>query len=370
MRAAHSVRLPDLWLKRAMAMEMLPPGTDTSRVQNAWFVRCVKGVDGRAPLFNQWLAGDAAIRVADDLHLLAATLELLILNGNPSEISTHSAKQYLIENPIPILMAGLLGTFGEFAESLDRLLQRRKDYHEICASAHIQSKLSAVVRRELLGTLDEHTQPAGTIQILHGKDRDWVGSIAAGEKIIRRSAKCKTERIAKGDFVQFVVAPTLGARFVFGFELRLDDNLVSARWEDVGSWLGTRLQLSGKATMLFDDPVSDEDAAFADVEGEFAVRLVSVDTELLTDFSRICDDLDPEAKTRGLIDGCPETWPTGYAKAVALVTYVKRATDRAKRARNKNELEAKRSAASISYDAALVAEPAIPFLYQGNYVVI
>ena len=179
----------------------------------------------------------------------------------------------------------------------------------------MQQLLGEVVRSELLGALDEHTEPRGTVQILHGKTRDWVGSIAAGEKIIRQPINEKQEEIAKGDFVQFVVPPTLGSRFVFGFELRLDDDLVSSPWEDVGSWLGTRHQLSGKATLLFDDPVNEKDAPFADVEGAFAARLVSIDAELISDFAGICDGLDGGVKTRGLVDGCPTNWPEGYPPA-------------------------------------------------------
>lgn len=370
MSAALTVRLPDLWLKRAMAMKVLPVVEGAERVQNAWFIQCVRGADGRDALFSQWLAGDTAIRVADDLHLLAATLELLILNGNPSEITHTSAKEYLTRNQTPILKAGLLGTFGEFAVTLDQLLQGRADYHDLGGADYVQQLLSEVVRSELLGGLDAHTEQGGAIQILHGQARDWVGSIAAGEKIIRQPKNDQQEEIAKGDFVQFVVPPTIGSRFIFGFELRMDDGLVSHPWEDSGSWLGTRLQVSGKATLLFDDPVQDKDAPFADVEGTFAARLVSVDAGLLSDFAGICDHFEPNVKTKGLIDGCPTSWPDGYAKSIALVTYVKRAADRAKRVRNKNELEAKRSAAFILHDVDQVTEPSIPLLYRGNYLVV
>jgi hypothetical protein len=370
MIATLTVRLPDLWLKRSMAMKLLPRGTQGSFVQNGWFIRCVKGMDGRDSLLSQWVAGDATIRVSDDLHLLAGTLELLILNGNPAEINHDKVKEYLAKCHAPLLKEGLLGTFGEFATSLDRLLQKRSDYRENGGAGYVQKVLGAVVRNELLGLLDKHTEPGGSVQILHGKTREWVGSIAAGEKIIRQPINGKQVTIEKGEFVQFVVPPTLGSRFVFGFELRLDDDLVSSPWADVGSWLGTRLQLAGKATLLLEDPVNDKDAAFADVEGAFGARLVSVDAQFLSDFSGICDDLDPSVKTKGLVDGCPENWPNGYAKTVALATYVKRATDRAKRARNRNELEAQRAAASALYDAAPVTEPSIPLLYQGSYLVV
>ncbi len=117
MTATLTVRLPDLWLKRAMAMRLLPLGTQGSFVQNGWFVRCVKGIDGRDALFSQWLAGDTAIRVADDLQFLAGTLELLLLKGNPSEIDHDTIKNYLAKGQGQILKEGLVGTFGEFAMS-------------------------------------------------------------------------------------------------------------------------------------------------------------------------------------------------------------------------------------------------------------
>ncbi len=369
MSAALTVRLPDLWLKRAMALKLLPVVENAAKVQNAWFVRCIRDADGREALFSQWLSGDTTMRVADDVQLLAATLELLILNGNPADIDHESAKAHLNAGG-GHLKSGLLGTFGEFAGSLDHLLQARADYQELGGAEYVRHSLTEAVRTELLGSLEANTEKAGSIQILHGNSRDWVGSIAAGEKIIRQPKNDKLEKIAKGDFVQFVVPPTIGSRFMFGFELRMDDGLVSHPWEDAGSWLGTRLQVSGKATLLFDDPVQDKDAPFADVEGTFAARLVSVDAGLLSDFAGICDHFEPNVKTKGLVDGCPTSWPDGYAKSIALVTYVKRAADRAKRARNKNELEAKRSATFIGQSAVRVPEPSIPLLHQGSYLVV
>lgn len=76
-----SVRLPDLWLKIEMALAVLPPETPANVIKNATLVQCVRGGDGRASTFNQWMVGDNSLRIADDVHFLAATLECLVAEG-------------------------------------------------------------------------------------------------------------------------------------------------------------------------------------------------------------------------------------------------------------------------------------------------
>ena len=367
---ALTVRLPDLWLKRAMAMQMLPTGVKDARIQNRWFAQCVRGDTAKEPLFNQWLAGDTKIGTGNDLHLLAGTLERLILEGNPDEINHATVKEYLAASRPQILLPGLLGTFGEFAAKLNLLLKNRSDYDELGGEKHIHTVLADTVRHELIDTLDEHTEPAGMVQILHGKTRDWVGSIGAGEKIIRQRSAVKTETIDKGEFVQLVIPPTIQSRFAFGFELRIDDGLISESWENSGSWLGDKLQLAGKATLLFDDPVDDAHAPIVDVEGTFCTRIISVDAKQSSNFLGLCDPASKDKTAKGIMDGCPNNWPAGYAKTIALVTYVKRAAYRVKRAHNRNAEEIRRAKEFPAHLAKFEDEPMIPLLYKGSYVVV
>lgn len=365
-----SVRLPDLWLKRSMAMKLLPSGVEGSRIQNRWFAQCVRGDTAKDALFNQWLAGDIKIGIGDDLPLLAVTLERLILEDNPGEIDHATVKEYLAAGRLPILLPGLRGTFGEFAEGLNLLLKNRSDYHELGGENYIRTVLADTVRHELIDALDEHTEPAGMVQILHGKTRDWVGSIGAGEKIIRQPSAIKTETIDKGNFVQLVIPPAIQSRFAFGFELRIDDRLISDPWENSGSWLGDKLQLAGKATLLFDDPVDDAHAPIVDVEGTFCTRIISVDAEQSGSFLGICDAASMDKTAKGLVDGCPNNWPAGYAKTIALATYVKRAAYRVKRAHNRNAEEIRRAKEFPAHLAKFEDEPMIPLLYKGSYVVV
>lgn len=365
-----SVRLPDLWLKRAMTMKLLPFGVEGARIQNRWFAQCVRGDTAKDALFNQWLAGDTKIGTGDDLHLLAGTLERLILEGNPGEISHATVKKYLATGRPPILLPGLLGTFSEFSAALNLLLERRSDYHELGGEKHIHSVLAHTVRHELIDALDEHTEPAGMVQILHGKTRDWVGSIGAGEKIIRQRSAVKNETIEKGEFVQLVIPPTIQSRLAFGFEVRMDDGLITDPWEDSGSWLGDKLQLAGKATLLFNDPVDDADAPLVDVEGTFCTRIISVDAEQSANFLGICEAVSTDKTAKGIMDGCPDNWPAGYAKTIALVTYVKRAAYRVKRVHNRNAEEVRLAAEFPKHISKFEEEPMMPRLYKGNYVVV
>lgn len=367
MSAAPSVRLPDLWLKLAMGMELLPGGKATARLQNGWFVECIRGESGRAPLFNQWLAGDLPIRVADDLHMLAGVLECLILGYKPEDISHVTAKTYLAKTGARMLMQGMLGTFAEFASCLDRLMQTRADYADLGGSGHVRRILGALVRSELVSSLDAHGDIGGTVHVLHGKARSWVGSINAGEKIVRQPSRRPV--IPKGDFVQFVLPPAERHQCVFGFELRLDDDLALTPWGDAGAWLAPRLQEAGKAALLFDEPVNDADAAFVDGDGDYGIRIVAVETDgngVSPDTG--ADHLLPVDLTKLILD-TPEAWPTGYAEAMALATFVKRRARRAKSAQASNTREAERADNFDGHIANLKAAPSRLRLYRGEYSV-
>lgn len=368
MSAAPSVRLPDLWLKLAMAMELLPGGKATARLQNGWFIECIRDESDRAPLFNQWLAGDLPIRVADDLHMLAGVLECLILGHRADDMNHKTVKAYVAETGAKTLVPGLLGTFAHFASCLDRLMQTRSDYPALGGAEHVRQVLGALVRSELVSGLDEHGEVSGTVHVLHGKERSWVGSINAGEKIVRQPSGHPI--IPKGDFVQFVLPPAERGQCVFGVELRLDDELVTAPWGDAAAWLAPRLHEQGKAALLFDDPVNDADAAYVDGDGDYGIRIVAVDTgEQDISVNASTKALLPTELTKLTLDA-PEAWPTGYAEAMALVTYVERRARRAKSAQAGNARETARAAKFGGHVADLKPEPTRARLYRGQYRVV
>lgn len=351
-----------------MALALLPGGADANRVRNDWFANCVRPHTVSSSMWSQWLAGDSPIRLADDLPHLAATLELLLIHGTPGAITYAEVAKHVMEKRTPILASGLIGTFVDFAEAIELLAGTDTHYSFVRNTQDTRRILAGVVRAEILDTLDGATEPASEIAVLHGKSRDWVGSITAGEKIVRQHRLANVNRIANDDFVQFVVPPPDADQWVLGIQLCLDDCLVSKGWDDVGSWFEMRRQPAGKALMMFDEPANDADAARADGAGTFSVRLLGLSAEHMpTEPSH--GALLPPSLIK-LVKGHPEHWPAGYAEAMALPTFASRANKLKTGVRNRNAREIKWAEKAGDRAPSLNDEPLKPKLYSCLYHVV
>lgn len=298
-------------------------------VQNGAFARCVRGDTGRAATFNQWMAGDNALRIADDVHYLAATLECLVTQGikHKPDRKTYDWDHGTIKNYVAICLGGirlersLLGTFGEFGASLLDIVSKRADYESLGGRKYFRETLDAVVRKALVETLPACADQLGEVEVLHGKARHWL------ERLARHPPREKSA-VPEGHFIQFVVPRYFSDQLILGFELLTDVDLASAAWKDTAGWFSPRVQHAGKSAFVLDEPLDDAEAYRAEVPGDCLVQVVGIDAP--------GDAALPHDLSRLTINR-PADWPKGYAETMALITYAKRRALNVVKAENKNE---------------------------------
>jgi len=350
-----SVQLPDLWVKMDMALALatVPQKASAALLQNSNFIRYVRGDTGSTSTFNKWLVGDAALRLADDVPLLAAMLERMVGEGLDQSVDHAKIKKHARRSQLA-LKEPLLGTMSDFAAALMKMVAGRK------GAEHAEQTLDGIMRKALFQDLADHGDPCGKITILHGATRDWARPGSGSERIAR---KAKSQEIPKGDFIQYVVPPGPVDQLVFGFEMLTGPSLVGARWSNIGGWFSPRARRAGKALMLLDEPLNDDDAYRAEGHGESVIQIVGVDLDHLSTTGKPEPTrASPPHDLHRLIGNRPP-WPEGYAETMAMLTYVNRLALLRTKAMNRNDLNAERSQDTISV-------PPLACLYQGRYRVV
>ncbi|HEY4942290.1 MAG TPA: hypothetical protein VII56_12755 [Rhizomicrobium sp.] len=342
---ASQMRIPDLWLKRALALSILPEGSRIDWITNQALGECISGSTATAFKFNKQIAGDNHIRTADELFYLGATLEYLALNG-PSEdfrrLGRESVSRYIEARArkLELWPDALAGTFSDFANALVSFVRQRADFGDK-GEAYFRKLMAKRLHQELAEALPEDR--ALPIKIVPGRG-------LPGEDRIAREPSREQMPFRPKDTIQFLIPPAEKDQQLMGFELRTDDSVVSKPWPEAGNWHGPKHQMAGKAGHLL-----DHDADVASETGTFWVQAVGVDAGALANKDQLPEPM------RKLIKDAPADWPPGYAKTMALVTYVRRAAESA--------VEAKSKAARLG--EAIPADADAPLrLYRGSYAVV
>lgn len=356
------VQLPDLWVKMdmALALAILPLGTSAAILQTSNFVRCIRGDTGSSSTFNKWLVGDAGLRLADDVPLLAAMLERMIGKGLNRSVDHAMIKKDAQRSHVG-LKEPLSGTVCDFAAALIKMVADRKDAKQATQT------LDCIMRKALFQNLTDHSDPSGKITILHGATREWWRAGSDSERVAR---KANSQEIPKGDFIQYVVPPSPVDQLVFGFEMLTEPSLVGASWSDIGGWFPPQVQRAGKALLLLDEPLNDDDAYRAEGQGESAIQVVGVDLDRLSTTGKPAPTkARPPHDLYRLIGNRPQ-WPEGYAETMAMLTYVKRVAMLRTKTMNRNDLDATRSRKSCASPPQPISVPPLARLYQGRYRVV
>lgn len=354
-----TVQLPDLWVKldMALALAIVPPDASAAILQNSSFIRHVRGDMGSTSTFNKWLVGDAALRLADDVPLLAAMLERMIGKGLDQSVDHASIKEEGRRSDLA-LKEPLTGTICDFAAALMKVTADRK------RTEHARQTLDGIMRKALFQDLADHSDPGGKITILHGATREWARSGSVSERLARKG---DSQEIPKGDFIQYVVPPGPVDQLVFGFEMLIVPSLVGASWPDISGWFPPRVRSAGKALLLLDEPLNDDDAYRAEGHGESVIQIVGVDLDHLSTTGKPAPTrASPPHDLYRLIGNRPQ-WPEGYAETMAMLTYVKRLALLRTKAMNRNDLNAARGESPLQEAICL---PPLAGLYQGRYRVV
>jgi len=354
---ADQVRMPDLWLKRALALALLPDGKQPSWLTGKTLMECLRG-GGSEQTLNHLIAGDYLTTVNSDLYYFAATMEYLVLHGASERFGRKDIERFASERgeQLALWRDPVLGTYSDFANALCRIGS---------ANSHTQLKrqkaMAAALRQNLQDALDNATDAAGALRLLWGKTRNWALTADGLERIIRQPMN-DTPEIPVGDFVQIVVPPAATAQWVFGFELRTDDDALSKPWQEVGGWFAPRYQSSGCGIALLQEYVDDVDNPVATEPGEFRICIIGVEAP---EGANVPPALPNEM--RALLRNPPEGRPNGYAEAIATVTYA----NRRDRERKKKEGKKVRNDAYLEpTPAAQVSVPSRAKLYSTIYRVI
>ena len=335
----EQMRLPDLWLKRAMTLSVVPDGCDVAWISTGALARCTFAEDAQAPQFSHAIAGDCCLNVADEVYFLAAAFEYLVLKGpdagfkqraGRAELSGFIAKRggspALFREPI-------LGTMAEFAKGLTTILRERADFDAKGGEAYFIRVMAERVAQEILIAL-----PPRDAQPL------VIGSPA--ERIVRQPSDPRPFEAREP--IQFIVPPHRSRQKLFGFEMRLDDRVVVDPWEMVGGWFEPRIQPAGKPCFLL-----DTGSFAADSAGEFLVSIFGVD-------ERNGGSGGLPAELKSLIADAPPRWPRGYKEAIASVTFMERQQKKHVRAENAERRHGIGKASSVTP----------PRLYQARYSVV
>lgn len=361
----EQMRVPDLWLKRELALALLPPGSDLRRVTNQILAECVRGPQGTASKFNHLIAGDDPVRVADDLFYLAATLEFLVLEGPPEGFGRKDIDAYVerVNRSLALWPDPILGTFGEFAHALMHVVERRADY-ALRGADHFWNLMASAVHQNLHEVLGDVADLAGGVAVLSGSERNWASAVGGPERIIRQPTR-ERARVTEGDFVQLIVPHAPKPQIVFGFELRTDARAVTDPWRDVGSWFAPRYQPAAQAMALLAEFEDDAKNARAESPGDYWLQIIGIDAP------NVAPEMPtlPEAITK-LIDGYPAEWRRehlGYAETVACVTFLNRLERERKVAANKRQ-RLEDANHSHPEDAPIIK--ARPRLYHSHYTVV
>ncbi|MDO9223604.1 MAG: hypothetical protein Q7U20_07820 [Caulobacter sp.] len=351
---AEQMRVPDLWLKRELALALVPPGKSVVRITNEILAQCVRGPNTGGYTLNKIITGDEAVRRADDLYRLAATLEFLVTNGAPegfchTHIDAFTGRDG--EKELALWPNAILGTFGDFARALLQLVNDRPDFHALGGEAHFIGVLSQAVRQNLYERLSKAAELAGSIAVLSGRN----------ERLIRQPSS-EDPKVKVGDNIQLIIPSSPSPQVVFGFELRADDRMVLDPWKMVGSWFAPRFQAAGEALALL--PVPDQRKhPYADGLGPYWIQVVGVEVAA----SRANAEPELPSSMSKLTKDRPTDWPNGYAEAMALVTFV----DRESRKRRNATSTRLRLERNYHAEAAAEMSPIPPGirLYRARYEV-
>lgn len=317
---ANSIRLPDLWLKRDLLFALLPEGKSTERAGGKVLAHCMRGDSGTTFALSRMMRG-ASLEVATDLHYLAATFEYLLAYGaeeltGRSTIDAFLAKQ---GGERPYLLDALMGTFSDFASAA--LAYRRQSAgwsrdRDSAAIAALGLKLRQSLRQEMQGATD----PAGHLRMLWGSQRNWALSPNSLERLIRQPEQ-EMPTIAAGNFVQIVAPAAAADQWLFGFELRADDDAVLRPWSEVGGWFAPRFQRAGEPVALLNEYVRDEDNPTVSEPGSYWLHVIGLPAPTGANAMPALP-----SKLTQLLSGVPE-WPVGYAEMMATVIHVGQMND-------------------------------------------
>lgn len=335
----EQMRLPDLWLKRAMTLSVVPDGCDVAWISTGALARCAFGRDAQAPQFSHAIAGDCCLNVADEVYFLAAAFEYLVLRGPDAGFKQHAGRDELSgfiaeRGGAPALFREpILGTIGEFARGLVAVLRNRADFDVKGGEAYFFRVMAERVGQEILAALPSRgAQP--------------LVIAPPAERVVKQPSDPRP--FDAREPIQFTIPPHRSRQKLFGFEMRLDDGVVIDPWETVGGWFEPRIQPVGKPCLLL------EAGSFAaDTAGEFLVSIFGVD-------EKTGGQGGLPAELEALITDTPPRWPRGYKEVMASVTFMERQQKKHVRATNAERRHTARKASP--------ATP--PRLYQARYSVI
>lgn len=358
--SVDQVRMPDLWLKRALAFALLDEGQQTFRLKGEVLAECVRGPTGTVFSLNKMIAGDTMVGVATDLYYLAATFEYLLVKGPEAKFDHASIAAFAAERTLTLHPNPILGTFSDFANGLLALMRKQSGWSSD-KEERARSSLTRVLRQALKDALDDQTHPGEALHILWGKQRNWALSPDGLERIVRQPAN-EIPEIPANDFIQIVAPSAPSAQWLFGFELRADDGAVTDPWETVGSWFAPRNQPADTAIALLPEFEQEDRNATAVGLGRFWIQLIGVEARAGVNTP---PGLPPELAK--LTAKRPVDWPTGYAEAIASVTYVSRLHDARRTAEGRQERQRLYLEPMAGDEAPL---PTTARLYRAEYLVL
>jgi len=304
-------RLPDLWLKLEI-MRQAARVSDLGRISQQVLASCTIRRHIAAPesTFSRMLKGGLMI---DNIALrnLAGAMEYAIRQPDGA-FSEAAAKAFTDEqDTLALYPEAILGTIQDFCRAVLRI-----------ARPDVTAALLAKALRQQFALLEAgEGRPAHPLVIDGERDRETPAPQLRRERIAFQPDR-EPLFLEPCTSFQIYVPPHDQSQLVLGLELRCDEGLASQPWEEAASWLGARIQSAGRPGRLL-----DHSSVVAPVPGVFSVQAVGFDLpEGFTPnahASDIDDDLLP-AELVQLIAQTPTFWPSGYAKAIALLTTAER----------------------------------------------
>lgn len=361
MMSVDQVRMPDLWLKRALAFALLDEGEKTFWLVGDTLIKAVRGSTGTVFSLNKMIAGDTKVGVGTDLYYFAALFEYLLVEGPEAKFDHATIAAFAAARPtLALYPKPILGTFSDFAGGLLVLMSKQPGWSPE-KDDRARKALARVLRQALKDALDDASHPAEKLHILWGKQRNWALSADGLERIIHQPVN-EIPPIPEGDFVQIVAPGAPSAQWLFGFELRADDGAVTDPWGAVGSWFALRNQPAETAIALLPEFAEEERNATVAGPGNFWIQVIGVEAPVGIN---IPPALPPELAK--LIAHSPVDWPAGYAEAIASVTYVSRQHDWRRKEEGRQERRRAYLEPMAGDDGPL---PAKARLYRGEYRVV